>query len=187
MRSRKHFPMHCLIIVILKNIDTLCFIASDLGKGTWFSHKGGQTGAAGETRWSLLFGEQKIYTCSLFHWAAATAMFNSTNENNYLRPLRYKKKPFSTRRRLISFSPLRRVKIRTGSASVTVCMRAKIRRMVCIVVELKLISQPCSCACTWSHHKHDAKALRAWSSSATLTCLILWAKCPELWGWGHRC
>lgn len=56
-------------------------------KGTWFSHKGGQTGAAGETRWSLLFGEQKIYTCSLFHWAAATAMFNSTNENNYLRPL----------------------------------------------------------------------------------------------------
>lgn len=87
MRSRKHSPMHCLKIVILKNIDTLCFIASDLGKGTWFSHKGGQTGAAGETRWSLLFGEQKIYTCSLFHWAAATAMFNSTNENNYLRPL----------------------------------------------------------------------------------------------------
>lgn len=64
--------------------------------------------------------------------------------------MRYKKKPFSTRRRLISFSPLRRVKIRTGSASVTVCMRAKIRRMVCIFVELKLISQPCSCACTWS-------------------------------------
>lgn len=30
---------------------------------------------------------RNLYKCSLFHWAAATAMFNSTNENNYLRPL----------------------------------------------------------------------------------------------------
>lgn len=56
------------------------------GKGPDFPTKVGWC-----RRWnkviSLVWRTENIYMQCLFHWAAATAMFNSTNENNYLRPL----------------------------------------------------------------------------------------------------